>query len=261
MNPKRRRAHDRLAALPGVRPVRRPVSPSDPTSSTSTTCAPGASRASAGDQSREVREWRRCAVRGLAPAGRPPASTSSWSSTAASGCPATRAGADLPAAGVDHRPGSRRYRRGTGRRAGRQGGHLRHVVRHLPGRGVGRAAPGSGARDGARFAAAVAPTTSPRCARPPGGCCGTATEPETARAGPQGAPAGRRRRADAGGRGAGGWAVRPRWDRRCCIANWTCCAAAMVLWSVLGRGTGCCSSARRRTGTNRIWSDASVSAN
>ena len=29
MNAKRRRAHEKLAALPGVRPVRRPVSPAD----------------------------------------------------------------------------------------------------------------------------------------------------------------------------------------------------------------------------------------
>ena len=45
MNAKRRRAHDKLAALPGVRPVRRPVRPGRVTrSSTCSTCVPAASR-------------------------------------------------------------------------------------------------------------------------------------------------------------------------------------------------------------------------
>ncbi len=44
MNAKRRKAHDRLAALPGVRSVRRPILAATATSSISSTCAPAIPR-------------------------------------------------------------------------------------------------------------------------------------------------------------------------------------------------------------------------
>ncbi len=183
MNASRRRAHDRLAALPGVRPVRRPV---------------GGSRAGEEFDLYYVRTGRKSAhPLVVIPGGPGAASVALYRGlrrrAAAEGLDVIMvehrgvgmsrhddAGADLPPEALTRRRRRRRHRRGARRRPGRVGGGVRHVVRHLPGRGSRRAAPRPGARDDPRLAAAVAPTTSTPCAPRPAGCCGTAPTPETA---------------------------------------------------------------------------------
>ena len=263
MNPKRRRAHDKLAALPGVRPVRRPV---------------------LAGQSRGVRPLLRADRTEVgASAGGHPRRSRCRVDRPLPGVSATRHGTesrrdhgrasrrrDVPprrqrlrpaARGADHRSGRRRCRRRPRRRPGGQGSHLRHLVRHVP-RGRCRcAAPGPGARDGARFTRCCRPPTSTTCAIRRVACCGTATTPRPPLSRPRCASSSTARCSVP---------RPPSWPQRSTASLGPRLLARQLDLLLAGR-PGCgrvsggrpdfCSSARRRTATSPTWSARSATAN
>ena len=247
MNAKRRRAHDKLAALPGVRAVRRPVRPRRDVAGQA---------AQGGDQEFDlyyVRTGRKSAhPLVIIPGGPGAASIALYRGfrrrAAAEGLDVIMVehrgvgmsrhddcGADLPPEALTIEQVVDDVAAVLDDAQVRQGRHLRHVVRHLHGRRARCAAPGSGARDGPGFAGAVGQTTSMPSARRPAGCCGTATTPRPRTWRPRCANWSTRGD-DPGGRAARRGRVRLRGARR--VAASTRSVAGRPtdwLWSALGQ--------------------------
>ena len=258
MNAKHRRAHDKLAALPGVRAVRRPVRPDQDgaddqfdlyyvragrKSPHPLVVIPGGPGAASVALYRGFR--RRAAAEGL-----------DVIMVEHRGVGMSRhddRGADLPPEALTIDQVVDDVAAVLDDAGGRQGGRLRHVLRHLSGRRVRRTPPGQGARDGARLTRAV--RAGHRCGPrgDPSACSGTATTPRP-----------------------------PIWRRRCDGSSaTTCCrrghpagdglirlrrahAAAAPAGPASGRQglavvrhgprhPTACWSARRRTGTSPTW--------
>ena len=200
MNARRRRAHDKFAALPGVRPVRRPVrSGSD--GRVRPVLRPGGAQvgASAGGHSGRPRCRLGGAVPGLSSArrGRGPGRDHGRAPRRRD-VPPRRQRRRPSARSVDNRPGCRRCGGGARRCGGRQGGHLRHLLRNVCRRRIRSAPPRPGACDGPRLTGAV--RTRHRCGQ--GGDPSAAVgrrRPRDGNPGAEGATARRRRHVDAGG--------------------------------------------------------------
>ena len=167
-----------------------------------------------------------------------------------------------PAArGSHHRPGRQRCRRCPRRRSGRQGGDLRHLLRHVSRRGSRCAPPGSGARDGSRFAGAVGSRHRRRPPRHPASAVGRRRSRGRG-IGTQGATTGRRRGAHPRGRSSSPRRSTASPDRAAGSPTRSTAAwPTRVVDRCSIRRRGFCSTARRRTATNRTWSGGSGSAN
>ena len=261
-----RRAHDKLAALPGVRPVRRPVvagqirgvRPLLRPYRRGSRCnplviIPGGTGCGVGGVVRGLR--RHAAAKGL-----------DVIMVDHRGVGMSRhddAGADLPPEAITIDQAVNDIAAVLDDAQRRQGGDLRHLLRHLSRRGSRRAPPGAGARDGARLAGAVGPRHRRRAQRHPAGAAGTATDPEAAEL----APKVRQLVDDGVLTPSAGQLTAAMYGfagpRGCWPVNSICsCAAARCCGRVHRSGTrGCCRTARRRTATSPTWSAGSRSAN
>ncbi len=265
MNAKRRRAHDKLAALPGVRAVRRPVRPDQDGAADQfdlyyvragrksphpLVVIPGGPGAASVALYRGFR--RRAAAEGL-----------DVIMVEHRGVGMSRhddRGADLPPEALTIDQVVDDVAAVLDDAAGRQGGRLRHVLRHLSGRRSSAYATRTGCTRWCSTHPCFPRRTSMRSARRPVGCSGTATTPR---------PQTWRRRCDGSSATTCCRRQPPSWrwpctaspGPRCCGASWTC------FWPA-GAGCGpawptppdCCWSGRRRTDTSPTWWVASATA-